>query len=102
MLLTFIPLIGKKLITLWDAKNGYFNHNSAFVAPVAKLFKGVKGVTDDNKDWLEDGAIPIIEGASLLAPFPATALKILYYLLKYSGQGEVKKAANSDRAKNSR
>ncbi len=87
-----IPLIGKELITLWDAKNGYFNHNSAFVAPVAKLFKGVKGVTDDNKDWLEDGAIPIIEGASLLAPFPATALRRLYYLLKYSGQGEVKKA----------
>ena len=87
-----IPLIGKELITLWDAKNGYFNNNSAFVAPVAKLFKCVKGFSDSKKDWLEDGAIPIIEGMSLLAPFPATAMRRLYYLLKHSGQGEVSKA----------
>lgn len=84
-----IPLIGKELVTLWDAKNSYFQHNSAFVAPIAKLVKGVNGLWDDKKENNEQAIFNLIEGGSLLVPFPATALRRLYNMLKYSGQGDV-------------
>ncbi len=90
-----IPLIGKELMTLWDSRRGYLNNNSAFVAPLAKLLAGSKGLWDDKNDNNERAIINLIEGGSLLAPFPATALKRLWYMAKYSGKGEVLNAVKS-------
>ena len=58
--------------------NGYFNQTDAFIAPFAKLAKGVRGITDDKSDNNEQAVFNLIEGGALLAPFPATGLKRLW------------------------
>ena len=87
-----IPLIGKELLTLWDSRRGYFKNNSAFVAPFAKLTSGVQGLWDEKDDNDERAVWNVIEGGALLAPFPVTALKRLYYIGKELGEGEMTNA----------
>ena len=87
-----LPIIGKEAVALWDAQRGYLNNNSAFIAPFAKLASGVKGLWDSNSNNNEQAIFNLIEGGALLAPFPATALRRLWGMLKESGKGEVLRA----------
>ena len=87
-----IPIIGKEAVALWDARNGYFGNQSAFIAPFAKLMAGAKGLWDSKNDNDEKAIFNLIEGGALLAPFPATALRRLWGMLKETGKGEVLRA----------
>ena len=85
-----IPLIGKELMTLWDYRKGFFRNNqSAFVAPFAKLLKGSRGLSDDKAENNERAVWDLIEGGSLLYPFPVTGLHRVYNAIQELGNGEV-------------
>ena len=87
-----LPVVGKEAVALWDARSGYFGHNSAFIAPFAKLMMGVKGIWDDKTHNDERAIFNLLEGGALLAEFPATALRRLWGMLKEGGKGEVLRA----------
>ena len=84
-----IPLIGKEALALWDYRRGYFKNDSAFIAPFAKLAAGTRGLWDDKNDNDERAIWNLIEGSSLLAPFPSTALHRLYNVGEKLGEGEI-------------
>ena len=88
-----IPVVGKGLLSLWDYWEEFFKKDSSpFVAPFAKLASGKRGLWDEKDNNDERAIWTLIEGGSLFAPFPVTALRRLYYTGKELGQGEIANA----------
>lgn len=87
--LTAVPVIGKGLVTLWDYKRSMFGSQDPFVAPFAKLMQGVHGLWDDKNNNNERAVFNLIEGASLFAGFPSTALRRVWYASQELGHGNV-------------
>ena len=87
--LAAVPVIGKGLVTLWDYKRSMFGSQDPFIAPFAKLMQGVHGLWDDKNDNNERAVFNLIEGASLFAGFPSTALRRVWYASQELGHGNV-------------
>ena len=82
-----IPLIGKDAVNLWDNPNGNFlQKTSPYIAPFAKIMSGIYRLKDGKDDNDEQALFSLMEGAALLAPFPATGLKRIWQAGKAYGQ----------------
>ena len=103
-----IPLIGKGILSLWD-NNGYIQRNNdALLAPVAKLYNGVRklvkggdkkkrktwnGVKEQDDNNTANAILDIVEGVALGGvPIPSTAIKRGYKASQDAWKGEFKKA----------
>ena len=103
-----IPLIGKGILSLWD-NNGYIQRNNdALLAPIAKLYNGVRklvkggdkkkrktwnGVKEQDDNNTANAILDIVEGVALGGvPIPSTAIKRGYKASQDAWKGEFKKA----------